>query len=51
VLDYLQVGRELNAKISASLWALCDQPVAPADWDTLAWFQSSWSSADGLFLY
>jgi len=40
VLDYLQVGRELNAKISASLWALCDQPVAPADWDTLAWFQS-----------
>ena len=37
--DYLQVGRELSAKVRASLLRLCDQPVAAADWDVLAYFQ------------
>lgn len=39
VSDYLQVGGELNQKVTASLLSLCDQPVDRADWDTLAYFQ------------
>ena len=39
VSDYLQVGRELSAKVTASLLSLCDQPVDAADWEVLAYFQ------------
>lgn len=39
VSDYLQVGRELSIKVSASLLSLCDQPVEEADWEVLAYFQ------------
>ncbi len=39
VSDYLQVGRELSAKVHASLLSLCDQTVDQADWDVLAYFQ------------
>jgi IS5 family transposase len=39
VSDYLQVGRELSAKVSASLLSMCDQPVDVADWEVLAYFQ------------
>ena len=37
---YLEVGRELNQKLTTSLLSLCDQTVEPADWDHLAYFQS-----------
>ena len=37
--EYLQTGRELGAKIRASLLSLCDQPVDQVHWDTLAYFQ------------
>ncbi|HLE03445.1 MAG TPA: ISNCY family transposase [Anaerolineales bacterium] len=37
--EYLQVGRELSAKVTASLLSLCEQPVEAADWDVLAYFQ------------
>lgn len=36
---YLQTGRELCEKITVSLLCLCDQPVEPAHWNTLAYFQ------------
>jgi IS5 family transposase len=36
---YVVVGRELGAKITASLLSLCDQPVDQAHWDALAYFQ------------
>ena len=39
VSDYLEVGRELSAKVSASLLSLCDQEVDVRDWDLLAYFQ------------
>ena len=39
VNDYLQVGRELSAKVSASLLSLCDQEVDIRDWEVLAYFQ------------
>jgi transposase, IS5 family len=39
VSDYLQVGRGLSAKVSASLLSLCDQEVDARDWDLLAYFQ------------
>lgn len=39
VSDYLQIGRELSAKISASLLSLCDQAVDVRDWELLAYFQ------------
>jgi hypothetical protein len=39
VSDYLQVGRELSAKVSASLLSLCDQAVDIRDWELLAYFQ------------
>jgi len=39
VSQYLQVGRELSAKVSASLLSLCDQPVDAADWEVLVYFQ------------
>jgi hypothetical protein len=37
---YLQVARELCAKVGESLWGLCDQGVELADWDTLAYFHA-----------
>lgn len=37
--DYLDVGRELSAKVTASLLCLCDQAVDQNDWDVLAYFQ------------
>ena len=37
--DYVAVGRELASKVTASLLSLCDQPVAAADWDCLAYFE------------
>ncbi len=40
VRDYLAVGRELSAKVQASLLGLCDQPVDAADWEALAYFQA-----------
>jgi IS5 family transposase len=39
VSDYLQIGRELSAKVSASLLSLCDQEVDVRDWEVLAYFQ------------
>ena len=39
VSDYLQVGRDLSAKVSASLLSLCDQEVDIRDWEVLAYFQ------------
>lgn len=38
---YLQVGRELSAKVSASLLSLCDQEVDLRDWEVLAYFQQT----------
>jgi hypothetical protein len=38
VRDYLGAGRELSAKVSASLLTLCDQAVDQADWQALAYF-------------
>jgi hypothetical protein len=38
VRDYLAVGRELSAKVHASLLHLCDQPVEMAHWEELAYF-------------
>jgi hypothetical protein len=39
VSDYLEIGRGLSAKVSASLLSLCDQEVDVRDWDLLAYFQ------------
>jgi hypothetical protein len=39
VRDYLAVGRELAAKVHASLLDLCDQPVDAAHWEALEYFQ------------
>jgi hypothetical protein len=39
VSEYLSTGRELCAKVTASLLSLCDQAVAQADWDQLAYFE------------
>lgn len=36
---YLEVGRGLSAKVSASLLSLCDQEVDVRDWELLAYFQ------------
>ena len=38
VRDYLAVGRELCAKVHASLLDLCDQPVDAAHWEALEYF-------------
>ena len=38
VRDYLAVGRDLSAKVDASLLDLCDQPVDTAHWEALAYF-------------
>jgi IS5 family transposase len=38
VRDYLAVGRELSAKVHASLLDLCDQPVDTAHWEALEYF-------------
>ena len=37
--DYLEIGHELCAKVSASLLSLCDQPVEERQWETLAYFE------------
>ena len=39
VRDYLAVGRDLFAKVGASLSSLCDQPVELAHWEALEYFQ------------
>ena len=39
VRDYLAVGRELSAKVDASLLELCEQPVDAAHWEALEYFQ------------
>ena len=39
VRDYLSVGQELCAKVSASLLGLCDQAVDLAHWEALEYFQ------------
>jgi hypothetical protein len=38
VRDYLAVGRDLSAKVRASLLGLCDQPVDGAHWEGLEYF-------------
>ena len=38
VRDYLAVGRDLGAKVQASLLGLCDQAVEAAHWEALAYF-------------
>jgi len=40
VTDYLRVARELSAKVSESLLALCDEPILAAQWEALAYFQT-----------
>ena len=40
VTDYLTVARELSAKVSESLLALCDEPILAAQWEALAYFQT-----------
>jgi hypothetical protein len=39
VREYLAVGRDLSAKVRASLIELCDQPVDATRWEKLAYFQ------------
>jgi hypothetical protein len=48
VRDYLAVARELSAKVDGSLVALCDQPVAEAHWETLAYFHGMLDKHIGL---
>jgi hypothetical protein len=40
VREYLAVGGELSAKVRASLLGLCDQAVAAARWERLAYFHA-----------
>ena len=40
VREYLAVGRELSAKVQASLQGLCEQPVDTTCWDRLAYFHT-----------
>jgi len=40
VREYLAVGHELATKVSASLLALCDQPVLPPHWEALQYFHA-----------
>jgi hypothetical protein len=40
VSDYLRVGRELSAKVSESLLALCAEPILEARWEALAYFHA-----------
>jgi hypothetical protein len=40
VREYLAVGRELGAKVGASLLLLCDQAVEVAHWEALAYFHA-----------
>jgi hypothetical protein len=40
VREYLGAGRELSAKVSASLLGLCDQAVDAAHWEVLAYFHA-----------
>ena len=36
--QYLEVGRELSAKVQGSLLGLCEQPIEEAHWEALAYF-------------
>ena len=38
VRDYVKIGRELSAKVSASLLRMCDQAVDTAHWEALGYF-------------
>ena len=40
VREYLETGHDLAAKVSASLLALCDQPVALPHWEALQYFHA-----------
>jgi hypothetical protein len=40
VREYLAAGHDLAAKVSASLLALCDQPVLPPQWEALQYFHA-----------
>jgi IS5 family transposase len=40
VRDYVSAGRELSAKVSASLLSLCDQAVDAAHWEALEYFHA-----------
>jgi IS5 family transposase len=40
VRDYVQVGRELSAKVSAGLLSLCDPAVNAAHWEALEYFHA-----------
>ena len=40
VRDYLSAGRDLSAKVSASLLGLCDQAVDGAHWEALGYFHA-----------
>ncbi len=40
VTEYLTVARELSAKVSESLLALCDEPILAPQWEALAYFQA-----------
>ena len=40
VREYLAAGRDLAAKVSASLLEMCDQPVEVAHWDALVYFHA-----------
>jgi hypothetical protein len=46
--EYVRLGRELSAKVSASLLCLCDQPVDALDWEVLAYFQQMLDKHVGL---
>jgi hypothetical protein len=38
VREYVRVGRELSAKVGASLWSLCDEVVDCARWERIEYF-------------
>ena len=38
VSSYLEVAREVSAKVSESLLSLCDKAVDGKDWDNLAYY-------------
>jgi transposase, IS5 family len=40
VREYLNAGRDLGAKVGASLLGLCDQAVDPAHWEALGYFHA-----------
>lgn len=40
VTDYWAVARELSAKVSASLLALCEEPIGVSQWEALDYFRT-----------